>query len=153
MRCFRRGAPLTPPSPVAPTRLEVVLKPADRRGGFHAEFNGERIVAASQNPGCDAARTLHGRGHSDHSVLVLRHYGADHVAMHGPVGVWRKLRVREERGTPRFVEWQPLPRRVKALMRQKARPAARAPDQITEPSPRPGAAAPVPWSTAARRLG
>lgn len=152
------ATPLAPPaltsrSSMAPTRLEVILKPANRRGGFHAELNGERIVTASQNPGCDAARALHRRGHSDHCVLVLRHDGADHVATYGPVGVWRKLRVREDRGSPRFVKWEPVPRRVKALVRQKAQQAERAADQISEPRPRPGAAPALPSPSIATDAG
>jgi hypothetical protein len=88
---------------------------------------------------------LHALGHPDDAVLVARHFGADHEAMRGPLGVWRKLRVREDRGRPRFVRWEPFPsRRVKPTVRGTGEPSAKittAPS--SEPSPRPGAAAPT----------
>ena len=49
-------------------------------------------------------------------VPVARHHGADHDA--GPLGVWRKVRIREDRGPPRLVPWEPFPsRRVRGAER------------------------------------
>jgi hypothetical protein len=81
------------------------------REKFDALFNGKRIVQAGSQPISDAARILHRLGHDDDVLLVARHHGADHDAIRGPLGVWRHLRVREDRGGPRFAKWEPFPLR------------------------------------------
>src|SRR5262245_46309244 len=94
----------------APARLEIVLKPRGR-GRFDALFQGRKIVSARVQAITDAARVLHRAGYPDAALLIVRHHGADHDAISGPLGVWRKVRVREDRGPPRHVPWQPFPSR------------------------------------------
>jgi hypothetical protein len=105
--------PATPSALLVGTALLIVLK-ARGRSRFDALFGETRLVKASANPISDAARVLHRQGHQDDRPLVVRHDGADHDAVHGRLGVWRRLRVREDRGPPRHVAWEPLPRRVRA---------------------------------------
>jgi hypothetical protein len=94
------------------------------REKFDALFNGKRIVQAGSQPISDAARILHRLGHDDDVLLVARHHGADHDAIRGPLGVWRHLRVREDRGGPRFAKWEPFPLRPVAVT--KGRPRGKA---------------------------
>jgi hypothetical protein len=109
-----------PPSSVAAARIEIVLKPRGR-GRFDAFFDGRRIVTASSQAISNAARVLHGAGYPDDALLVARHDGADCDAISGPLGVWRKVRVREDRGPPRHVPWEPFPsRRVRGAKREIA---------------------------------
>lgn len=145
----RRSHPSTdvaPASPAPPIRLEIILNPVDRQGRFSAEFGGTVIVSASAEPICAAARALHKLGHSDDAVLIARHSGVDHEALRGPLGVWRQLRVREDRGRPRFVRWEPFPSRlVSPMVRGTGEPSAKiAAVPSSERSPRPGATAPIP---------
>src|SRR5277367_988325 len=97
---------------LAGTALTVVLTPHGR-SRFDTSFNGTHLVQASKNPISDGARVLHRMGYSDHRLLVAQHEGAAHYAMRGPLGHWRKIRIREDRGL-RHVAWEPRPRRVGA---------------------------------------
>ena len=54
-------------------------------------------------------RVLRQVGFPDDVLLVARHAGADHEAIRGPLGVWRKVRTREDRGRPRFVKMGTVP--------------------------------------------
>lgn len=90
---------------------------------FDVLFNGKRVIRASSQPICAAARALHDLGYPDELLLVARHHGANHDAIGGPLGEWRRLRVCEDRGGPRFARWEPLPRRVGA--KQGRRPPRR----------------------------
>jgi hypothetical protein len=103
-RPHRRGD-LNPSEP-----LVITL---ESRGGdkFDALFNGRRIIAASRQPIGEAARALHHLGYADELVLVVWHRGANHEAIRGPLGVWRRLRIRDGRGGPRFAKWEPFPLR------------------------------------------
>jgi hypothetical protein len=56
-------------------------------GRFDVLFIGNRIVQACYQPICDAGRILHQRGYDDDLVLVAMHQGANHDAIHGPLGV------------------------------------------------------------------
>ena len=58
--------------------------------------------------------SLHRLGYSDDRRLTVWHEGADHYAISGQLGYWRKRRIREDRGRPRYVAWEPRPRRVGA---------------------------------------
>ena len=102
--------------PIVPSEdwLLITLEARGHRK-FDALFKGKRIVQASSQPICDAARILHRLGHQEHILLVARHHGADHDAIRGPLGVWRCLRVREDRGGPRFAKWEPFPSRPVAV--------------------------------------
>jgi hypothetical protein len=91
----------------------IVLRPRGR-GRFDALFGDMQIVTSSAQPICDAARVLHELGFSDDRRLTVWHEGADHHAISGLLGFWRKKRVREDRGMPRDVVWEDLPRRVGA---------------------------------------
>jgi hypothetical protein len=116
-----RASPTSPSSPspskltafatfLDGTALTVVLT-ALGRSRFDALFDGVQIVKASKNPISDAARVLHRMGYPDHLSLVAQHEGAAHYAMRGPLGSWRKVRIREDRAL-RYVAWEPLPCRV-----------------------------------------
>jgi hypothetical protein len=98
-------APATPPA----ATLDVTLI-ARGRGRFGVSFGDKEIVTTSTQPMCDAARVLHGLGYSDDTRLVAWHEGSDHHARSGRLGFWRKRRIREDRGMPRYVAWEPLPR-------------------------------------------
>jgi hypothetical protein len=124
-----------------PHPLLITLE-ARGRDKFDALFNEQRIVQASNQPICDAARILHRLGHDDDVLLVARHQGAnDQGAIHGALGVLRHLRVREGRGGPRFAKWEPFPLRPvrarKGRTRMKARDSA---GEKRAPTVRPGAA-------------
>ena len=108
--------------PIVPSedRLLITLE-ARGHGKFDALFKGKRIVQASSQPICDAARILHRLGHQEHILLVARHHGADHDAIRGPLGVWRRLRIREGRGCPRYAKWEPFPLRPVAVIKGRAR--------------------------------
>jgi hypothetical protein len=109
-----------------PQRLEITLKRANNRASFSAELNGDVIVESSEQPKCDAARVLHRQGFPDDTILIFRHDGANHESMRGPLGVWRTLRVREDKNGPRFVKWEPFPsRRVTRWEAKKALGASR----------------------------
>ena len=100
----------SPPKPTASadhlagTALNVVLT-AQGRGRFDVSLNDTPIVKASAQPICEAARVLHRNA---------RHEGSSHHAISSRLGFWRKRRIREDRGMPRYVRWEPRPRRVDA---------------------------------------
>jgi hypothetical protein len=131
----------TIPPAARSTRLVIVLKPRGH-GRFDALFNGAPIVAASSQAIPDAARVLHRLGYDDDFVLVAWHANSNHEAIRGPIGVWRRVRIREDRRGLRLVRWEPFPsRRVRANKRDsEAGGAARAPTKIGPPRPIPGAA-------------
>ena len=105
--------PTAPGTLLAGTALTVVLK-ARGRSRFDVAFGGTQIVKSSAQPICDAARALHRLGYSDDRRLTVWHEGADHYAISGQLGYWRKRRICEDRGRPRYVAWEPRPRRVGA---------------------------------------
>jgi hypothetical protein len=106
---------LSQPNPIAgrsgnSVELLIYLE-ARGQGRFDAFLANSPIVTASTQPICDAARALHRLGYPDELKLVVWHRDANHEAIRGPLGVWRRLRVREGRGGPRFVKWEPFPSR------------------------------------------
>ena len=115
----RAARPAAPNSSAgAPARLVVVLKPRGC-GRFDVFFNGSRIITNSVQTISNTARVLHRLGYTDDDLLVARHDGADHDAIRGPLGVWRKVRVREDQRGLRYVRWEPLHlRRVRAQKRE-----------------------------------
>ena len=76
---------LTSPAPT------IVLK-ARGRSRFDVSFGETQIVKSSAQPICDAARALHRLGYSDDRRLTVWHEGADHHAISGQLGYWRKRR-------------------------------------------------------------
>jgi hypothetical protein len=98
---------LTSPAPT------IVLK-ARGRSRFDVLFGQTEIVTSSKQPICDAARVLHRLGYADDCRITVWHEGADHHAISGLLGYWRKRRIREDRGMPRYVAWEPRLRRVGA---------------------------------------
>ena len=141
------------------TQLTITVTPTAKRSGrYDARLSdGCILVWASKQPFVDAARRLLDLGHDPTTVLVMRHAGSDTDCLTAQIGAAAKLRVKEDRGGPRFVPWEPFPRRVKAPASAKAnRAAGVAPDHANEPSARPGAAAAtksrsVPVPTPSRR--
>ena len=103
----------SPPALLAGTALTVVLR-ARGRSRFDVWFGETQIVKSSAQSICDAARVLHRLGYADDCRMAIRHEGADHHAISGLLGYWRKRRIREDRGMPRYVAWEPRPRRVEA---------------------------------------
>jgi hypothetical protein len=89
----------------------MVLRPR-RRSRFDVLIDDMQIVTSSAQPICDAARILHRLGHSDDCRITVWHEGADHNAISGLLGFWRKKRIREDRGPPRYVGWEARPRPV-----------------------------------------
>jgi hypothetical protein len=106
---------LSQPNPTAGrsgNSLELLIcLEARGQGQFDAFFANSPIVTASTQPICDAARALHRLGYPDELKLVVWRRGAHDEAIRGPLGVWRRLRVREDRGGPRFARWEPFPSR------------------------------------------
>jgi hypothetical protein len=133
----------------------IVTPNAGRRGLYDARLDGGCVlVTASRQPFVDAARRLTGLGHDPMTVLVMRHAGSDIDCLTAQISAAAKMRVKEDRGGPRFVPWEP-PRRVEALASAKAKRVTRAArDHANEPSARPGAAVTAQFSpdrTAAER--
>jgi hypothetical protein len=106
---------LSPPNPTAgrsASSVELLIHLEARgQGRFDALFANSRIVTSSTQPICEAARALHDLGYLDELLLVVWHRGANDEAIRGPLGVWRRLRVRDDRGGPRFAKWEPFPSR------------------------------------------
>ena len=164
---------LAPPSVAASatsavkTSMMITVRPTARSSGcFDAHLvDGFDLVRASRKPFVDAARRLIELGHDPTTVLVMRHAGSDTDCLTAQIGAAAKLTVKEDRGRPRLVPWEPISRRVEALVSAKAKRVARAAlDHANESGPRPGAAvaiqlqsAPVPtrsrrkWSRPAGR--
>jgi hypothetical protein len=94
------------------TALNVVLS-ARGRSRFDVSFGEMQIVKSSTQPICEAARVLYRLGYLDDLRVIVWHKGSDHHAISGPLGYWRKVRVREDRRL-RYVAWEPRPRRVGA---------------------------------------
>jgi hypothetical protein len=119
--------------------------PQGRRGYFDAGVSDGRVlVRKSRQPFVDAARRLKDQGYDAAAVLVVRQAGSDTDSLTAQIGVAAKLRVREDRNGPRFVPWEPVSRRVKALARAKAKKAARvATAQTNEPVVARGATGPL----------
>jgi len=138
----RRVNGVVPRAAPDPTAILIIIEPVGYRGRFSARLDdGSVLVTASKQPFVDAARRLVGLGYDPTTVLVMRHTGSDTDALTGRIGAAAKLRVKEGKGRPRFVAFDP-PRRVEALASAKAkRVTGAARDQANEPSTRPGAAA------------
>ena len=120
----------------------IIVTPTPKRAGCYNAClgDGRVLVIASRQPFFDAARRLAGLGYDPTSVLVMRHEGSDTDCLTGRIGAAAKLRVKEGKGRPRFVAWDP-PRRVEALASVRAERAASVPiDHPNDPSAPPGAA-------------
>lgn len=105
----------TEPETLLTSPLPAIVLRARGRSRFDVLLFGQtQIVTSSLQPICDAARVLHRLGYSDERRLTVWHEGADDHAITSSVGFLRSRRVREERGMPRYVAWEPRPRRVGA---------------------------------------
>jgi hypothetical protein len=123
------------------TEILIVVEPVGR-GRFSARLadGGRAIVRLSRQPFLDAARRLFDLGYDPTTLLVMRHLGSDTDCLTAQIGAAAKLRVKEDRRGPRFVQWEPISRRVEALVSAKAKRVTRAArDHANEPSARPGA--------------
>lgn len=134
----------------------IVTPATTRRGLYDARLDGGCVLAtASRQPFLDAARRLLDLGHDPTTVMVMGHAGSDADCLTAQIGTAAKLRVKEDRSGPRFVPWEPIPRRVEALASAKATRVTRAArDHASEPNARPGAAVAAPFPrdhTAAER--
>jgi len=95
------------PKPLGtPSTLLIIIAPTGRTGSFSATIGTSTLVKNSRQPHCDAARVLHRRGHPDDTLLISKREGSDHESMRGPLGLWRKLRVREDKDGPRFAKYE-----------------------------------------------
>lgn len=124
------------------TPVVIIVAPVSHQGRFTASLtDGSVLVASSRQPFFEAARQLIKLGYDPATVLVVRHVGSDIDCLTATAGEAAKLAVREDRGPPRFIQWEPGPRRVEALASAKAERVTRtAFDHANEPSARPGAA-------------
>jgi len=114
-------------------------------GVIRAEFKGSNCCEAlgstahGRAPVLDLCRALVAAGHDPRRSLHA--YREDVLALKvRSIGEGAKLIVKEDRAGPRFVPWEPFPRRVQARARQKPGGIGSAPDQTDEPSVLPGAA-------------
>jgi hypothetical protein len=97
------------------------------------------ITARGYAPVLDLCRALVKADHDPRRPLHA--YRGDVLALKvRSIGEGARLTVREDRAGPRFVAWEPFPRRVGAWTRKKAEGIGSAPDQSDEPSAPPGAA-------------
>jgi hypothetical protein len=97
------------------------------------------ITARGYAPVLDLCRALVKAGHDPR--WPLHAYRGDVLALKvRSIGEGARLTVREDRAGPRFVAWEPFPRRVGARVREKAEGiGGSAPDQSDEPSAPSGA--------------
>jgi hypothetical protein len=97
------------------------------------------ITARGYAPVLELCRALVKAGHDPRRPLHA--YRGDVLAHKvRSIGEGARLTVREDRAGPRFVAWEPFPRRVGAWVREKAGGVGSTPDQSDEPSAPPGAA-------------
>jgi hypothetical protein len=116
----------------------IIVTPNAKRPGLYDACldDGGVLIIASRQPFLDAARRLLDLGYDPTIVLVM-----EHGCLTAQIGAAAKLRVKEDRRGPRFVDWEPISRRVGALVSAKAKRVDWvAPDDANEPSLRPGAA-------------
>jgi hypothetical protein len=94
---------------VTPT-IVITIHPTKRPDYFEVRLDSEILVKSSRQPRCDAARVLHRLGFPDDALLVSRKEGSKaECSMRGPLGEWRKLRVKEGRNGPEFAAYRPFP--------------------------------------------
>jgi hypothetical protein len=97
------------------------------------------ITARGRTPVLDLCRALLKAGHDPRRPLHA--YRGDELALRvRSIGEGAKLTIKEDRARPRFVAWEPFPRRVGAWVRERAEGIGSAPDRSDEPSTPPGAA-------------
>jgi hypothetical protein len=122
---------------LAPIRATLI-------GSYRYEALG--ITGRGYAPVFALCRALVAAGHDPRRPLHA--YRRDVLALGvNSIGEGAKLTVREDRAGPRFVRWEPFPRRVKSRTREKAEGVDRASDVENEPGARPRAAAAVPTKT------
>jgi hypothetical protein len=127
----------------AASEIHITISPTHRPDYFSAAFGSNILVKSSRQPRCDAARALHRLGYPDDALLV----GG---SMRGPIGVWRRLRVREDRNGPRFTTYEPFPsarvRQGKAKRVNHPQVKTAPPNQLSSPR---GVAVPMDLGSAA----
>jgi hypothetical protein len=123
-----------------------VLSATERPDYFSVTPDSEILVKSSKHPRCDAARVLHRLGFPDDALLVSHKEGSQaEYSMRGPLGEWRKSRVREDRNGTSFAKYEPF---TSARVSKTKAKRSSLPDQGTtaqgdEPSPPPGATGPA----------
>jgi hypothetical protein len=112
------------------------VTPTSKRGHYVARLEDGRVLGKpSKQPLLDAARELLGLGYEPTTVLVMRHAGSDTDSLTCQIGPAAKLRVKEDRGGPRFVAWEPIPRRVEALASERAERGCRGQPTVLPTNP------------------
>lgn len=97
------------------------------------------LTGHGYSPVLALCRALVAAGHDPRRPLHA--YRGDVLALKArSIGEGAQLTVREDRCGPRFVRWEPFPRRVKSRAREKVEGAAITTHQKNEPRERPGAA-------------
>jgi hypothetical protein len=122
--------------------IVITVTPIARRRDLYIGRldGGATLKRPSKQPFLDGARRLLELGYDPSTMLVMRHTGSDTDCLTAQIGAAARLRVKEDRGGPRFVTSDPISRRVEALARAKAkRVAGVARSNGIEPSVRPGA--------------
>jgi hypothetical protein len=99
----------------------------------------EGITARGNTPVLNLCRALVEAGHDPNRPLDAYRGRVLALSVHS-IGEGARLTVKEDRCGPRFVPWEPFPRRVNSKMREKAEGAPTALDQNSEPRARSGAA-------------
>jgi hypothetical protein len=96
------------------------------------------ITARGYAPVLELCRALVKAGHDPRRPLHA--YRGDVLALKvRSIGEGARFTVREDRAGPRFVAWEPFPRRVGAGVHEKAEGIGSAPDESDEPSAPPSA--------------
>jgi hypothetical protein len=83
----------------------IIVTPNAKRPGLYdacLDYGGVLIIASRQ-PFLDAARRLLDLGYDPTIVLVM-----EHGCLTAQIGAAAKLRVKEDRRGPRFVDWEPI---------------------------------------------
>jgi hypothetical protein len=138
----KRSAIKPVPKPASPGDLSdatMALTPirATLIGSNRCEALG--VTRRGSAPVLTLCRVLVAAGHDPRRPLHA--YRGDVLALKvRSIGEGAKFTVKEDRTGPRFVTWEPFPRRVGAWMRKKGEGLGGAPDQFDEPGATPGAA-------------
>ena len=104
--------PTAPPTLMAGTALTVILRARGRSRlmpcSTVCKSSKRARIQSPTPPAFSIGRVIRTTG-----CYCAARGRCKHDAMHGPLGKWRKVRVREDRGL-RYVAWEPRPRRVGA---------------------------------------
>jgi hypothetical protein len=94
--------------------LIIILRELQKRGIYSVSLDAKILIKKTRQPESDLARVLHKLGYGDETLLIMRRDGSEIDGIRAPLGVLRKLKVREDgRSAPRFVKYEPFPSKIK----------------------------------------